>query len=68
MLLHEQINYKVAESKTLGQVSVSIDDRWQVLITNVETGQVRIYNKDVLDALYYSYSALRAYTQEDRKP
>lgn len=64
--MEENINYKIVSIYSPDEVSSAITDRWELQLTDHITGQVRIYNKNILDAIYHQYSARRAYTQEDK--
>lgn len=66
--LEANTKFYVASVQSPNEVTSSITDRWELQLTDRTNGQVRIYDKDVLDALYYQYAARRSYTQEDRKP
>jgi len=63
----ENIEYKVFSVNTSQTITSSITDRWELQLTNRETGKVYIYDQNVLDAIFYQYTARRAYVQEDRK-
>jgi len=64
----QNIKYNVVSVNSSDEVTSAITDRWELQITDRKTGRVRIYNQDILDAIFYQYQARRSYTQEDRKP
>jgi len=63
----ETMSYKVVSINSPATVTSAITDRWELQLTDRAKGHVRIYDKDVLNAIYYQYVARRSFTQEDRK-
>ena len=66
--IESQVQFKVVSVNTPDNVTSAITDRWELQLTDRKTGRVRIYDKYILDAIFYQYQARRSYTQEDRKP
>jgi hypothetical protein len=66
--VEENIEYRIVSVNTTTEVTSSITDRWELQLTDRTNGKVKVYDKDVLDAIYYQYQARRSYTHEDRKP
>ena len=63
----ETIDFRlISKVYTPSEVTTAITDRWEMQLTDRTTGEVRIYNQDVLNAIFYQYQARRAYTQEDK--
>ena len=67
-LVEANIQYHVVSVNTPDEVTSAITDRWELQLTDRTNGRVRIYDKNILDAIFYQYMARRSYTQEDRKP
>jgi len=66
--VNDNIQFKVVSVNDPDNVTSAISDRWELQLTDRKTGRVRIYDKEVLNAIYYQYRARLAYTQEDRIP
>lgn len=65
MWYNESVNYRVVSVLDAEKVTSAITDRWELQLTNRVSGQVRIYEKKVLDAIFYQYSARKKFTQEN---
>ena len=66
--IEENIEHKVVSVNSPSEVTSSITDRGELQLTDRTNGKVKIYSKEVLDAIMYQVQARRSYTQEDRKP
>jgi hypothetical protein len=62
----EVMEYKIVSVNSPSEITSAITDRWELQLTDRAKGHVRIYDKDILDAIYYQYVARRTYTHEDQ--
>lgn len=64
----QNVQFKVVSVNTPENVSTAISDRWDLITTDLKTGKVRIFNREILNGIYYQYRARLTYTQEDKIP
>jgi hypothetical protein len=60
----ENVDYRISKVYSKEEVTSAITDRNELQLTDRTTGQVRVYDKKMLDAIFYQYSARKAYIQE----
>jgi len=61
-------NFYVVSVQSPNEITTAITDRDELQLTDRTNGKVRIYNKEILDAIYHQYNARKTYTQENRRP
>ena len=60
----ENIDYRISQVFSQKEVTSAITDRWELQLTDRTTGQVRVYDRKILDAIFYQYSARKTYVKE----
>ncbi len=60
----EGLDYKIAKIYDQKETTSAITDRGELQLTDRITGHVRIYDKEILDAIYYQYSARKSYVEK----
>lgn len=65
--LEDNTNFFLESVQNSSEITTAITDRYELQVTDRTNGKVKIFEKDVLDAIYHQYQARRIYTQEEKK-
>ncbi|KKL18324.1 hypothetical protein LCGC14_2476670 [marine sediment metagenome] len=60
----ENLDYRISKVYSQEVTTSAITDRNELQLTDRETGQVRIYDKEILDAIFYQYLARKTYVKK----